>query len=556
MSILLYGQKADRTHENKMLRAFIQALKADWAGSGKDITLIANSMWDGNEVDLVCLLPTAVLIVDFKHYSGHLVGGENGPWRMNGDEVQGGSKANPYQQIRDYKFAIIGWLEKQGLLAGQNIGHINGAVVFTGPITGGVDISIKASYWFHTTDIAGSSATLADLASTALRVTPRDIEAIKKTLAVQAFDFDFGQCNYQPKPALEVIKPPAIESISTESDKKPKQTACASSTIKESAPVSIPVQKNRMSGMFKSAVAVGGVFLVMAVVSQIYPTVGQSSPVAVEEPRQPSYVVQEPRSSIVPVINTPKSQPKAQPVAARNTITAASTHQIDARLASNYIGQEVTACGTVAQSTPFKKGVYLNLDKPYPKQSLTIVIWHDMLTAVESKFGKVSSLVGVELCANGQVGEYKQQPRIEISDVSALHTLSFKTNGTQPMLTNTNTNTNTNINIKATQNETSAERIEAYRAPFYVGKQVMACGVLAGTSKFSKGMYLSLDKKYPNQTLTLVVWNESIAPLEAKFGVLNSKIGHTFCALGTIERYKKNLQIQIENPQFLRLMRN
>ena len=552
MSILLYGQKADHTHENKMLRAFIQALKADWAGSGKDITLIANSMWDGNEIDLVCLLPTAVLIVDFKHYSGHLVGGENGPWRANGDEVKGGSKANPYQQVRDYKFAIIGWLEKYSLLPGQNIGHINGAIVFTGPITGAINVSIKATYWFHATDIAGSPAILADLASTALRVTPRDIEAIKQALAVQAIDFDFGQCNYQPKSAPVSVKPPVVDSRITDTVqvKQPKQTAPASTTIEERPPVSVPAQKSRISGMFKSAAAVGGVFLVMAAVSQIYPTVGQSSTVAVEEPRQPSYVAQESRSSVVTVINTPKSQPNAQPVAVRNTITAASAHQIDARLASNYIGQEVTACGTVAQSTPFKKGVYLNLDKPYPKQSLTIVIWHDMLTAVESKFGKVSSLVGVELCASGQVGEYKQQPRIEISDVSALHTLSFKTNDTQPMLTNTNTNTNT----KATQNETSAERIEAYRAPFYVGKQVMACGVLAGTSKFSKGMYLSLDKKYPNQTLTLVVWNESIAPLEAKFGALNSKVGHTFCALGTIEKYKKNLQIQIENPQFLRLM--
>ncbi len=86
ISILLYGQKADRTHENKMLRAFIQAIKTDWADSNKDITLIANSMWDGHEVDLVCLLPAAVLIVDFKHYSGHLIGGENGPWRVN-DEI-------------------------------------------------------------------------------------------------------------------------------------------------------------------------------------------------------------------------------------------------------------------------------------------------------------------------------------------------------------------------------------------------------------------------------------------------------------------------------------
>lgn len=539
MSILLYGQKADRTHENKMLRAFIQVLKADWAGSGQDITLIANSMWDGNEVDLVCLLPTAVLIVDFKHYSGHLVGGENGPWRVNGDEVKGGSKTNPYQQIRDYKFAIIGWLEKQGLLVGQNIGHINGAVVFTGPITGGVDVSIKASYWFHATDLAGSPATLADLASTVLRVTPRDIEAIKQALVVQAFDFDFGQCNYQPKPAPVITKPLVNDSASVKpvQVKQPEPTAPAPTTIKEPSQVNAPAQKRPMSGMFKSAMAVGGVFLVMAVVSQIYPTTGQTSPMAVVEPRQQSYAAA-PKANIEPTVNPQQHQPVEL---ARNTTMTATAGQIDAGSASRYMGQDVTACGTVAQYTRFKKGVYLNLDKPHPQQSLTLVIWDDVLNSVENKLGSFSSLVGVDVCASGQVGEYKQRPQIQISDASAL---GLKSSYVQPV---------------AVGNQNSAagvERIEAYRAPFYVDQQVMACGVLAGTSNFAKGMYLSLDKKYPNQTLTLVVWNESIAPLEAKFGSFNSKIGHTFCALGTIKKYKKHLQIQVENPQFLRLMHN
>lgn len=542
MSILLYGQKADRTHENKMLRAFIQALKADWAGSGKDITLIANSMWDGNEVDLVCLLPTAVLIVDFKHYSGHLVGGENGPWRMNGDEVQGGSKANPYQQIRDYKFAIIGWLEKQGLLAGQNIGHINGAVVFTGPITGNIDVSVRATYWFHATDLAGSAAILADLASTALKVTSRDIEAIKKALAVQAFDFDLGQCNYQPKPALETAKPSDSDSTIAVPVpvKQTEPTAPAPITIKEPTPASASAQKSSMSGMFKSAMAVGGVFLVMAVVSQIYPTAGQSSPVTVEEPRQQSYAVT-PKANIEPAVNPQQYQPAAPVVLARNTTMTATAGPIDARSASSYIGQDVTACGTVAQYSRFKKGIYLNLDKPHPQQSLTLVIWDEVLSSVENKLGNFNSLVGVDVCASGQVGEYNKQPRIEITDAS---TVRLKSSYTQPAVSSNQSN------------DAGVERIEAYRAPFHVGQQVMACGVLAGTSKFAKGMYLSLDKKYPNQTLTLVVWNESIAPLEAKFGSFNSKIGHTFCALGTIEKYKKHLQIQIENPQFLRLMSN
>lgn len=54
MSILLFGEKIDRTHEKQMLRAFIQALKADWEDTDKDkdLILIANSMWNGAEIDL------------------------------------------------------------------------------------------------------------------------------------------------------------------------------------------------------------------------------------------------------------------------------------------------------------------------------------------------------------------------------------------------------------------------------------------------------------------------------------------------------------------------
>ncbi|NLY12377.1 MAG: hypothetical protein GXZ10_02035 [Gammaproteobacteria bacterium] len=563
MSILLYGQKADRTHENKMLRAFIQALKADWGGAGKDITLIANSMWDGHEVDLVCLLPTAVLVVDFKHYSGHLIGTENGEWTVAGAEVKGGSnhRTNPFQQVRDYKFAIIDWLKRQRLLENQNIGHINGAVVFTGPITGEIDLSIRSSYWFHTTDIERCPTTLADLASAELGVYPRDIEAIKKALGVQALDFDFGQDNYQakaePVAPVPITRSDALEKLveSTGTESSGAYKAEVESTKRESAkPASVapkpdrlaasplPPQKSRISSMFKSAMVVGGVFLTMAVVSQIYPTIGQTSPADTStsqqvQPVEP--VVQQQANT--PAVNAQRYQPAATPIAIRNSATTTYIEQIEARSASQYVGQEVTACGTVAQTTPFSKGVYLNLDKPYPQQSLTLVVWDESLSAVENKLGGLSGLVGVDICARGPVGEYRNRPQIQINAASAVH---LKSNAPQLAAANQQSN------------EINVERIEAFRAPFYVGKQVMACGVLAGTSRFSKGMYLSLDKKYPNQTLTLVVWDESIAPLESKFGSFNSQVGRTFCALGTIEKYKKNLQIQIENPQFLRLMLN
>lgn len=572
MSILLFGQQADRTHENKMLREFIQLLKTDWGHTGKDLILIANSMWGGAEIDLVCILPSSILVVDFKHYSGHLSAAENGPWMIDGVEVKGGSKVNPYQQLRDNKFSIIDWLKSNKLLDGRDIGHINAAVVFTGPITGKPTLSVSASYWFHSVDFAGCAAVLADITSPKLRITSNDIDAIVSALRVQKVASDYGQANRdipqssatperpaviarpveQVEPAVAVLKPETLAAI-------------APSTQQKNTADNAPAQKSRLSGMFKSVAAVGGIFLTMAVVSQIYPTSGQSSPIAVDEPPQQIQKLQpvepivqaqqivqiEARAPVVerePVFTRVQPEPVivhvATPVALRNTAVSPSIGQIKTRSALNYVGQEVTACGTVAQYTRFKKGAYLNFDKPYPQQTLTLVIWDDMISSIESKLGRLSGLAGTELCVNGQIEQYNKRVQIQIADGSAVQLKAKSISSyVQPVVSNSNKSADSGF-----------ERIEAYRAPFYVGKQVMACGVLAGTSKFAKGMYLSLDKKYPNQTLTLVVWNESVGPIEAKFGSLNNKIGHTFCALGTIEKYKKHLQIQVENPQFLRLM--
>lgn len=48
-------------------------------------------------------------------------------------------------------------------------------------------------------------------------------------------------------------------------------------------------------------------------------------------------------------------------------------------------------------------------------------------------------------------------------------------------------------------------KIEAFEAPFHIGETVMACGTLAQTKYFSNRHYLNLDKKHPNQSLTVLV---------------------------------------------------
>ena len=97
-------------------------------------------------------------------------------------------------------------------------------------------------------------------------------------------------------------------------------------------------------------------------------------------------------------------------------------------------------------------------------------------------------------------------------------------------------------------------RIEAVKAPFYVGQTVMACGKLAGVKHMPKQHYLNLDKPYPNQTLTFLIWDDQYSEFEQRFGRLDAMQGKTLCGRGKIEEYKGRLEIKIYNPQYLRLM--
>lgn len=98
------------------------------------------------------------------------------------------------------------------------------------------------------------------------------------------------------------------------------------------------------------------------------------------------------------------------------------------------------------------------------------------------------------------------------------------------------------------------KHIQAIKAPFYVGQTVMACGTLAEVVKFEKRHFLNLDAKYPNQSLSLLIWAENYTQFEKRFGKLEQFIGRRFCARGMIKPYKNKLEITLRNPQFLRLM--
>ena len=189
MTILVYGEKACRTHENQMLLVFLNRLEERWANSTDWIITIANAMWNGAEIDLVCILPSAIIVADFKSYGGKLTGTENGPWQADGVIVKGGRKANPYQQLRDNKFSVLDWLQSKALLSGRNLGHISAGVIFLDRIEDQLELPSKVRSWFYPTDLASCAAMLDGLASPELRIGKDEALEIVRRLGVQPIEW-------------------------------------------------------------------------------------------------------------------------------------------------------------------------------------------------------------------------------------------------------------------------------------------------------------------------------------------------------------------------------
>jgi len=82
--------------------------------------------------------------------------------------------------------------------------------------------------------------------------------------------------------------------------------------------------------------------------------------------------------------------------------------------AINHIGQPATVCGTVAstQFAPHSKGqpTYINLNRPYPNQIFTIVIWG----SDRSSFPNIPEVYyrNKRICVSGQIQQYRGTPEI------------------------------------------------------------------------------------------------------------------------------------------------
>ena len=177
---------SDHTHENIAFNILHDVLKMSWSERDEPLHLIGNVFVDGQEIDAIVLKRNAIIVIDFKNYGGELSFSENGKWKISGRTVKGGSKPNPYQQIRDNKFTLINYLDRHlKFQSNPTLGHIAGLCLFHQNIEFNAQtIPPKIGSWFHIVDMESAHRRIEAIVSSRIHMSDADIHKIVKQLDV------------------------------------------------------------------------------------------------------------------------------------------------------------------------------------------------------------------------------------------------------------------------------------------------------------------------------------------------------------------------------------
>jgi len=94
---------------------------------------------------------------------------------------------------------------------------------------------------------------------------------------------------------------------------------------------------------------------------------------------------------------------------------------ISAVEAKNHVGEKATVCGEVASTRYAARSrgnpTFINLDKPYPNQVFTVLIWGND----RPKFGDPEEAYhDRHICVTGKISDYKGVPEIVAYDPSQI----------------------------------------------------------------------------------------------------------------------------------------
>ena len=190
------GRPFDHTHENRAFNDLFDALQQHCIATEQDWYLLGNFFVGSRELDAMVIKPNALIIIDFKEFSGALQFSEEGPWLISSAEtgdsvtVKGGASINPLRQLRLNKSAMLDFLSRNlaELNPVCNWRHTAALVAFQGKVEFDrqqLPGSIKP--WFHISDTRSVVRDLDAIVSREIRLSPENIEDIVGKLGLEVF---------------------------------------------------------------------------------------------------------------------------------------------------------------------------------------------------------------------------------------------------------------------------------------------------------------------------------------------------------------------------------
>lgn len=155
MSLIVYEcQEHEWQHEN---RQFIRAVRSlyNYFSGREELAVFIGNINIGNNLDGLIIKNDAVIIVEFKDYSGSLMARQNGDWTCDHLSIHGGSNNKTvFRQLQTNKRAFISALKDRRLLREKYHFYVHVMVVLTRlDSVEYVDFERKNLKWITVTDV-------------------------------------------------------------------------------------------------------------------------------------------------------------------------------------------------------------------------------------------------------------------------------------------------------------------------------------------------------------------------------------------------------------------
>lgn len=172
-----------------MFAALVEKLMSKFGNDPMPHVLIGNIMFEGNDLDSIFLKPDGICIIEMKSHGGKVNFTESTPWAVGTSEVRGGSKINPFQQVRAYRVGVRNFFRhrEQEILNRNRLviwDHISGVVLFGKDVQFDDRILGGLRLWFGVTDMSRVADHLASISKETLRLESVEIRTILDLLGL------------------------------------------------------------------------------------------------------------------------------------------------------------------------------------------------------------------------------------------------------------------------------------------------------------------------------------------------------------------------------------